>query len=220
LRAASHALRAAGSDVEGAALLCATSAADNDGDRAGGGGGGVSGFGGGSEREVLLTRDAGIVAEVARTEAALLEAAAAAAAAAAKRVDAALLALGHALLPGCAPALAARAAGEALAHGRRAAAARVLREAAARANAEASVDADADADAAVAFELPLGVTLQHAAACRGDAWGVRALLAAGGACALFGAPHARCTPQRRRRRARCTAPTRLPARRRSSRCRP
>ncbi len=127
---------------------------------------------------LLLTHDAAIVAEIAATEAQLGDDAAARA-----RVQAALLAMGHALRPGCAPPLAACAAASALALGWRAAASRVLA-------AHSGHDADA-------LLLPGGATLLHAAAHTGNAWAVRLVLAAGGASFVFGAPHSVCgTPAR------------------------
>jgi hypothetical protein len=193
---ARHFLYASGG-VEGAALLCASRDGDGAGDGASGGSGGGSGALD-SFRVVLLTRDADIVAEVCRTEAALQAMDDAPRA----RVEASLLALGHALRPGCAPSLAARAAAGALAHGWRAAAARVLASMAAMAAAQADPsqqDADADADEAAqqAFLLPHGVTLLHIAAGLGDEWAVRAVLRAGGRRCLFGAPQRACaTPAR------------------------
>jgi hypothetical protein len=156
-------------------------------------------------RVLLLCRDAAIVAEIARTEAALP----AGDDVARTRVEAALLALGHALRPGCSPALGARAAAAAIAHGWRAAAARVLsslaigtleadKAAAAHASGDGyggddddAVDA-ADEAAREPFLLPGGVSLLHCAAACGSGWGVRAVLRAGGVRALFGAPHVRC----------------------------
>jgi hypothetical protein len=169
-------------------------------------------------RVLLLTRDAGIVAEVGRTEAALLEAEAAEAAACERMgsgsesgsgsdlarddvalrravVEGTLLALGHALRPGCAPALAARAAAGALAQGWLHAATRVMRAAA----AEAAADA-APAAPRLLLALPRRVTLLHCAAAAGDAAACEAVLAAGssdGDAFAFSAPHSVCaTPCR------------------------
>jgi hypothetical protein len=125
---------------------------------------------------LLLTRDADIVAEVADTEAALRDGLLPPAARPA--VQAALLALGHALRPDCPPALAAHAAAAALEHGWCAAAAHVLY-------------AHAHHDAA-ALLLPGGVTLLHVAASTGEEWAVRLVLDAGGAHAAYGTPYSRC----------------------------
>jgi hypothetical protein len=130
---------------------------------------------------VLLCRDAAIVEEVGATEALMLEAERTDSSSSSDmraRVQSALLALGHALRPGCAPTLAARAADAALSLGWRAAAARVL---AAHAHY-----------AAPELLLPHGVTLLHIAAQTGDAWAVRAVLHAGGEECVYGAPHSRC----------------------------
>jgi hypothetical protein len=184
---ARHGLHASGG-VEGAALLCASR--DGNGDGGAGGSGAL-----GACRVMLLTRDADIVAEVSRTEAALRLADDAAR----SRVEASLLALGHALRPGCSPALAARAAAGAMAHGWHAAATRVLASMASMPAAQQAHAADEDADEAAqqAFLLPGGVTLLHIAAGLGDEWAVRAVLSAGGQRSLFGAPQRACaTPAR------------------------
>jgi hypothetical protein len=137
---------------------------------------------GGRPAVLLLTCDAAIVAEVARTEAQLFEAESrsgdsAESAQARARVQATLLALGHALRPGgCAPALGAHAAAGALAHGWRAAAQRVLASHAHHAPA--------------ALLLPGGVSLLHLAAQSGDGDAVALLLSCGGDAYAFGCPFA------------------------------
>jgi hypothetical protein len=132
---------------------------------------------------MLLTRSPAIMNEVSATEAMLLEAEREDATSSSPgdmraRVQSALLALGHALRPGCAPALAARAAAAALSLGWRTAAARVLAAHAHHAAAE--------------LLLPHGVTLLHIAAQTGQEWAVKLVLAAGGDACTFGAPHSRC----------------------------
>jgi hypothetical protein len=155
--------------AEGAALLHAADAST--GER----------LGGVRPCVVLLTRSPAIMNEVSATEAMLLEAEQADAASACDvrtRVQSALLAIGHALRPGCAPLLAARAAAAAIEFGWRAAAARVL---AAHAR-----------HAAPELLLPRGVTLLHIAAQTGQEWAVKLVLAAGGEACVYGAPHSRC----------------------------
>jgi hypothetical protein len=166
--------------VEGAALLHAVHTAS--GERRGGINACV----------VLLTSSAEIVAEVAATEALLLEAErigttaegdVTATSAMRARLQSALLALGHALRPGCAPPLAARAAAACVSLGWRAAATRVL-------HAHAACSARS-------LLLPRRVSLLHVAAASGQAWAVRAVLHAGGAAFVFGAPHSVCATRAR-----------------------
>lgn len=147
----SAALRACG--AEGVALLCAASGDDDDADAA-------LRAAAAPPRPLLLTPDAALVAEVAAAEAELLEAEAAGtpgAPAWRRALEGALLALGHALRPGCSPALVARAAASARALGLRHALRRIV-------SAVEAVSADGLAPA-----TPGRATLLHALALAGDA---------------------------------------------------
>jgi hypothetical protein len=140
-----------------------------------------------TSRVLLLTRDAAVVAEVAATEAALLREAPGAPCCA--DVDDALLALGHAMRPGCAPELAAAAVAAAMRLGWPSAAKRALATlsaAVASAHAAHADDGD-DAPAQVAVAtLPGGVTLLHEAAASGRPELIAEVLAAGGAAGALG----------------------------------
>jgi len=157
-----------------------------------------------SPRPVLLTRDAAIAAEVAAAAAALPADAAAARGA----LEAAVLALGHALRPGCATPLLARAAIEALHRGWAAAARRLVPGRAGRltgaeesggsgvghsppsAPSRAASAAQAPPGDDGAYDdvaAPYGVTLLHAAAASGSAELAALVLRCGGPERRFGA---------------------------------
>lgn len=136
-------------------------------------------------RPVLLTRDAAIAAEVNGTEASLPTAPAAAALAARASLEAAVIALGHAMRPGCPLQLLARAAAAALHHGWGVASERLVPELAARlAEAEAGGAHGSSDDVAA----PRGVTLLHAACASGRPDLAALVVRCGGAAGRLGAP--------------------------------
>lgn len=138
----------------------------------------------GPSRVLLLTWDKAIVEEVARTAESLRVSYDGDARG---RVESALLALGHALRPGCSRALAAHAAALALRLGWHAAATRALRTAAAAVSPREEA-----ASAASSLLLPAGVSLLHVAASLGSADAVTLVSTAGGHRRLFGAAGSVC----------------------------
>ena len=148
-------------------------------------GAGVVGARPAAPRPVLLTRDAAIAAEVNGTEAALPTAPAAAASAARASLEAAVIALGHAMRPGCPLQLLARAAAAALHHGWGVASERLVPDLAARlAEAEAGGAHGSSDDVAA----PRGVTLLHAACASGRPDLAALVVRCGGAAGRLGAP--------------------------------